>query len=173
MRRIASLAELEKTGARGLLTVCERLLRNFKYELPDSGVTSFTVTNALVENPPTALTALLETGHAEKEKSLITIVEQFGERFQEQYDIAIEFAAGTKSGLVARSIAEGAGVRDLCETLFKDYQFGLQLIRKNSGRKEFLIPERAITDPDGVLSEWVVESYRNVRPPEAVSGAPE
>ncbi len=173
MRRIASLAEMEKTGARGLLTVCERLLRNFKYELPDSGVTSFNVTDSLVGDPPTALSALLETGHAEKEKSLISIVEQFGERFQDQYGIAIEFETGTKQGIVARSIAESTGVRELCEALFKDYQFGLQLIRKNSGRKEFIIPERAINDPDGVLSEWVVESYRNVRPSEAVSSAPE
>jgi hypothetical protein len=53
--------------------------------------------------------------------------------------------------------------------LFKDYQFGLQLIRKNSGRREFVIPRRAVDDPDAVLSEWVVESYRQTRANEAGS----
>ncbi len=173
LRQIAGRAELERTGARGLLTVCERLMRDFKYELPDSGVTSFNVTGPLVDDPERALATLLETGHAEKERSLATIVDQFAERFQDQFNLAIRFESAATEALVARAVRENAGIRDLCETLFKDYQFGLQLIRKNSGRSEFEIPLRAVDNPDGVLSEWVVESYRNVRPSEAASCAPE
>jgi hypothetical protein len=52
-------------------------------------------------------------------------------------------------------------VREFCERAFKDYQFGLTLIKRNSGRTEFFLPARAVDDPDGVLSEWVVGSYRN------------
>ena len=52
-------------------------------------------------------------------------------------------------------------VRDLCESLFKDYEFGLGLIRRNSGRTEFLIPAGAVDAPDRVLSQWVVASYRD------------
>jgi len=163
LRRIADLASLEKTGARGLLTVCERLLRDYKYELPDSGVRSFTVSETLVAEPDAALRELLESGHAEKEKSLAAIVGQFAERFRDQHDIDIVFESETAHALVERAVAEQTGVRELCETLFKDYQFGLQLIRKNSGRREFVIPRRAVDNPDAVLSEWVVESYRNAR----------
>jgi ATP-dependent protease Clp ATPase subunit len=169
LRRIADLAAQEKTGARGLLTVCERLLRDYKYELPDSGVRSFTVGEALVGAPAAVLSALLESGHAEKEKSLAAIVEQFAERFRDQHEIDIAFEPEAAHALVERALAEQAGVRELCETLFKDYQFGLQLIRKNSGRRSFVIPRRAVDDPDGVLSEWVVESYRQARPNEAGS----
>ncbi len=173
LRRIAELAEVEKTGARGLLTVCERLLRDFKYELPESGVTSFTVDEALVGTPALALEKLLESGHAEKERSMAAIVGQFAERFRTQHGIAIAFEAGTAAGLVERAIRDGLGVRELCESLFKDYQFGLQLIRKNSGRREFTIPPRAIDDPDAVLSEWVVESYRNSKSADPKSAASE
>ncbi len=169
LRRVAEIAEQEKTGARGLLTVCERLLRDYKYELPDSGVTSFTVSEALVADPAAALRALLETGHAEKEKALTAIVEEFGHRFRDQHDIDISFEPAAAAAIVARALGEGGGVRELCETLFKDYQFGLQLIRKNSGRREFCIPRRAVDDPDGALSEWVVESYRKARTNEADS----
>ena len=31
---------------------------------------------------------------------------------------------------------------DLCGRLFKDYQFGLKLIQKNTGQNEFVIPGR-------------------------------
>ncbi len=173
MRRIATLAESERTGARGLLTVCERLMRDFKYELPDSGVRSFAVTGSLVEKPAESLATLLETGHAEKERSLATIVDQFAERFQDQYNLSLTFEPAATQALVERAVREDTGVRDLCERLFKDYQFGLQLIRKNSGQSQFVIPLRATDDPDGVLSEWVVESYRNVRPGAASSSGSE
>ena len=49
----------------------------------------------------------------------------------------------------------------LCESLFKDYQFGLQLIQKNTGRGEFSLEAGAVEDPDGFLSELVVKSYQS------------
>ena len=49
--RIATLAAEEGTGARGLLTVCERLLRDFKFELPGSGATSLRIDLDLIERP--------------------------------------------------------------------------------------------------------------------------
>src|ERR1043166_253488 len=58
LQRIAELAAEEKTGARGLLTVCERILRAFKYELPGSGVTRFTINRALIEQPDATLRQL-------------------------------------------------------------------------------------------------------------------
>jgi ATP-dependent protease Clp ATPase subunit len=59
LREIARQAAEENTGARGLLTVCERILRNFKYELPSSGVTELVVNGQLVASPDYALQQLL------------------------------------------------------------------------------------------------------------------
>jgi len=59
LREIARQAAEEKTGARGLLTVCERILRNFKYELPGSGVKRFTVDGLLIAEPQRVLQQLL------------------------------------------------------------------------------------------------------------------
>jgi endopeptidase Clp ATP-binding regulatory subunit ClpX len=169
LRKIAERAQEEKTGARGLMTVCEKLLRDYKYELPDSGVSSLTVNEELVRDPAAVLRGLLDSGHAEKEKSLAGIVTQFAERFRDQHEIELTFEPEAAHALVQRALSEGIGVRELCETLFKDYQFGLQLIRRNSGRREFEIPKRAVENPDGVLSDWVVESYRHSRANEADS----
>lgn len=60
LRRIARLAATEGTGARGLMTVCERVLRDFKFELPSSDVRGFAVTRELVDAPRQMLAKLLK-----------------------------------------------------------------------------------------------------------------
>jgi ATP-dependent protease Clp ATPase subunit len=172
LRVIASQAASERTGARGLLTVCEKLLRDFKYELPESGVSSFTVDANLVQRPTETLAGLLEHGHSEKERSMTEIVEQFASRFADQHQLKLTFEPEAAALLVRRALAENTGVRELCERLFKDYQFGLQLVRTNTGRSEFVVPPRAVEEPDAVLSEWVVESYRQIRTDDALSSVP-
>src|SRR6266481_6178046 len=56
LRRIAERAGDEKTGARGLMTVCERVFRELKFELPSTPVKRFVVTKELVDDPPCELT---------------------------------------------------------------------------------------------------------------------
>ena len=60
LRTIAERAAGEKTGARGLLTVTERLLRDCKYELPGTGVDRLAVDAAFVADPTAGLAALLQ-----------------------------------------------------------------------------------------------------------------
>jgi ATP-dependent Clp protease ATP-binding subunit ClpX len=59
LRRIAEQAAGERTGARGLMTVCERVFRDLKFELPSSTVKRFVVTRELVDNPPATLNDIL------------------------------------------------------------------------------------------------------------------
>jgi endopeptidase Clp ATP-binding regulatory subunit ClpX len=59
LRRLAELAANEKTGARGLMTICERVFRDFKFQLPSSRVKKFVVTDKLVASPATELQRLL------------------------------------------------------------------------------------------------------------------
>jgi len=62
LRALASLAAREGTGARGLMTICERVFRDFKFRLPSSGVRRFLVNEALVQDPSATLKRLLGTG---------------------------------------------------------------------------------------------------------------
>lgn len=162
LREIAARAAGESTGARGLLTTCEKIFRDFKFELPGSGVASFTVTPELIRQPASTLAELLQAGHAEREKAQRGIVAEFAERFTAEHGVKITFESEAVERILSRAAEENLGVREFCERAFKDYQFGLTLIKRNSGRIEFAIPARAVDNPDGVLSEWVVASYRNV-----------
>jgi ATP-dependent protease Clp ATPase subunit len=59
LRRLAELAASEATGARGLMTVCERVFRDFKFRLPSSRVKRLAVTAGLVDQPGAELKRLL------------------------------------------------------------------------------------------------------------------
>src|SRR5438094_541072 len=59
LRRIAERAGDERTGARGLMTVCERVFRDIKFELPSTEVRRFVVTRELVDEPVAELQKIL------------------------------------------------------------------------------------------------------------------
>jgi len=48
---------------------------------------------------------------------------------------------------------------DLCAHLFKDYQFGLSLVQKNTSQRSFVLGREAIDAPDKFLSDLVVQSH--------------
>ena len=57
---IAEHAYQEKTGARGIMTVCENILRDFKFELPSTNIDEFSITPAVCNNPQAELRKLLK-----------------------------------------------------------------------------------------------------------------
>jgi len=58
--QIATLASQEMTGARGLMTVCEKILRPYKFELPSTSIRELEVTAELIQDPSGYLTGLLK-----------------------------------------------------------------------------------------------------------------
>ncbi len=160
LRRIAELASEEKTGARGLMTVCERVFRDLKFELPSTQVRRFVVTKELVDNPPAELQKLLAEHEKEERVVMRQLAHEFGQRFQETHGLKLTFTEAAADALVTEALEQRKPVRDLCAERFKDYQFGLKLIAQNTGRKEFIIDVDSVENPDKVLSEWVVASYR-------------
>lgn len=61
LNEVAKLAEKEETGARGLVTILERTLRQHKYELPSTSITEFLLDKETVANPELGLHKLLAT----------------------------------------------------------------------------------------------------------------
>jgi ATP-dependent Clp protease ATP-binding subunit ClpX len=160
LRRIAELAADEKTGARGLMTVCERVFRDLKFELPSTHVKQFEVTRELVDNPQSTLKRLLEQQQKEERKLSRHVVQEFADRFRQSHGLTLKFSEAAMDRLIALAAERNIPVRDLCAEKFKDYQFGLKLLSQNTGQQEFEIDEKAVEAPDKILSEWVVASYR-------------
>ena len=159
LHAIAEKAALENTGARGLLTVCERGLREFKFELPSSRVRQFVITRALVENPEAELPRILNEPAYERRELMRQFVHDFERKFEEKYSLRMHLEPDAVEEVIDRAQLADRSVTDLCRELFKDYQFGLNLVKTNSGQTEFTIPKSALADSDRFLSDWVVSSY--------------
>ena len=159
LRLLAQAAATEKTGARGLLTVFEKLFRDYKYYLAGSGLSQLRVTATLVREPQRVLDRLRVEGHKLETQMLEAGARQFAEKFSNEHGLEIVFDESAVRRLVERAQTERMTMNDLCAHLFKDYQFGLNLIKKNTGRTKFIFNAEAIDAPDKFLSELVVQSY--------------
>jgi endopeptidase Clp ATP-binding regulatory subunit ClpX len=161
LRTVAERASEEKTGARGLLTVCEKILRDFKYELPGMGVTQLAVDAEMMERPSEVLQRLVEQGRERRVREEAATVRMFAERFSKKMDVRMQFTDDAVAQLMERSEIEKLSVGALCEKLFKDYEYGLKLVQRNDAPMDFLITAEAVEDPDRFLSDWLVKTYRD------------
>ncbi|MEP6603804.1 MAG: AAA family ATPase [Spartobacteria bacterium] len=159
LQLLSAAAAKEKTGARGLLTVFEKLFRDYKYHLAGSGLSQLRVTVDLVREPKLVLERLMAEGHKHEAQTLADNARQFAQQFKAEHGVEIIFDDSAVRRLVERAQAERMTMAELCAHLFKDFQFGLSLIQKNSGRNSFVLNAGAIDAPDKFLSDFVVQSY--------------
>jgi endopeptidase Clp ATP-binding regulatory subunit ClpX len=159
VHEIAVQAGREKTGARALMTVMERVLRDFKFELPSTRIRKLTVDAETVREPATALQRILAEQDHEQEEILHEEVAAFCARFQEAHGLTIEFAPAAVDAIVAASRTSGKTVRALCEDRFRDFEYGLSLVSRSSGTTTFVLPLEAFTEADAYLSRMVTASY--------------
>jgi ATP-dependent Clp protease ATP-binding subunit ClpX len=161
LREIARQASLEETGARGLVSVCENILREFKFSLPGSGVRRLRIGEGVVSDPRSKLNAILEEGTRNLAESERDTVRQFAAEFSHRIGISMEFAPETVEAILTKAAGEGVLPREMCQRLFKDYEYGLKLAAKGPGSVHFVVPAAAVENPDAVLSDWIVSSYKN------------
>ncbi|MCH2592913.1 MAG: AAA family ATPase [Pedosphaera sp.] len=164
LRRIAELAIDEQTGARGLMTVCEKIFRDLKFELPSSRVKNFAVDDALVDDPQAALQTLMDNAPEQETAEVDDTLKQFADAFSEQHGLVISFTADARKHLANLAGKSSLSVYDFCKSHFRDLHFGLKLISGNIGTTEFELDESFAKDPDNALSEWVVASYKSKKP---------
>ena len=84
---------------------------------------------------------------------------EFADKFSKEHGLEIIFDEGAVCRLVERAQAERMTMSDLCAHLFRDYQFGMSLIKKNTGQTQFVLNAAAIDATDKFLSDLVVQSY--------------
>ncbi len=160
IKAIAAQAYQEGTGARGLMTVLERALREFKFELPSTSLKSLEITTATLDDPRRALTAMLAANRREHRELLRSEVNRYAERFVAEHGVTIEFADEAIDALVDLSIARDKTIRALCEEIFRDYPHGLGLLARTSGSAVFTITRAMVESPDAELSRLIVAAMR-------------
>ena len=142
----------------------------FKFELPGSGVRTLDINFDLVSEPDKILKRLLDQAQAEAELNQAEMVRQFASVFSQKHGVQFEIEEDAIVKIVERARGAGSNVTDFCDYLFKDYPYGLKLLRDRDTNLKFNVPVFAIDNPDKFLSERVVEFYRQAK--EAESSRP-
>ena len=169
--RIAEMAAGEGTGARGILTVCERILRDFKFELPGSGAAALRVDAALIERPVERLAEVRAGSGRDRDLAVRRAAADFIAHLGDTLGVPLRFSDDALGLLAEMSVERQQPVRDLCAALFKDYEFGLRLVR-GTGGEPLVLTRDAVENPDKFLSELVVRSYRQGSVDETTAGSP-
>jgi ATP-dependent Clp protease ATP-binding subunit ClpX len=160
IHEIASQASREKTGARGLMTILERLFREFKFELPSTAIKELKVDVDTISDPTASLKALIDANAHLQREVYAADVARFADSFVRRTGFTLEFNHHAIDFLAALSKESGRSIQSICEERFKDYPHGLNIVQRNNGQTSFKISKAAVDNPDRELSRWVVKSFR-------------
>lgn len=163
VRAIAGAAAREKTGARGLMTVLERTLRDMKFELPSTTLESFELAEDAVADPAAFLRGLLKKSRVREKDTLMEQVDAFGARFESETGFRLRFTVSAVDAIATTAKATGRPLKAVCEERFKDLRHGLTLIAKNTGNPAFTVTKKFVENPDRELSRLVAESFGRER----------
>ena len=145
LREIAERADKEKTGARGLVSVMEKVLMPFEKKFPSTIIRRLMVTKGLVNNPKNVLQIMLvESEIAEFQRDFLT-----------ETGIVMEFTPEAKTYL-HNEFEDGDGVGEYLKHNFKDYGYGLKL----AGNDSFRITPNVLENPGEFLDSLIKKSYK-------------
>lgn len=159
IEEVATLAVQEKTGARGLMTILERLFRNFKFELPSSGISFFEIDTETLKDKDKALKQLLLSNQPLLNKTKVEAIHAFEESFEHNHNLKIKFTEQAIKQLIEQSIEQDKTIEAICEQKFKDLSYALEIIAKNRKQSQFVLDVDLLQDTQKVLSQWIVSSF--------------
>ncbi len=159
IEKVAEFAEKENTGARALMTVLAKILRDFKFELPGTSITELIIDADLIENHDSVIEKYRKEGLKVNLNKVKLEIDSFTQEFNSKHGMTMEFDEEAVTTLAELSSLQGRSVLQICKSKFKDYQFGLKLIHGNTGVNEFTLTKEAVEDADKFLSNMLVQSY--------------
>jgi endopeptidase Clp ATP-binding regulatory subunit ClpX len=169
IQEIARRAFAEKTGARGLMTVFERVFRDFKFELPSTAIRSFEVTTDTVTTPRDALLSLLKDNQHLQRGVLLADIRAFEKRFQQASGLGLSFDEDACDALIDLAAERDVSIRALCETLFRDLEHALKIVSRNTEETKFVLGGEFVTATDKALSRLITDSFKKTSPGDAAT----
>jgi endopeptidase Clp ATP-binding regulatory subunit ClpX len=87
-------------------------------------------------------------------------VEDFERDFQRRTGIDLQFNEEAINRITEIILNEDGKGTALFPRLSKDYEYGFELIREKTGKREFIITREAVNDPEGYLNRMIREIYK-------------
>ena len=142
---LSQRAHQEKTGARGLLSVFEKVLIKFEKSLPSTQIKALSVTGELVHNPDQVLKLMLINDG----------IQSFQKSFLVEHGIFLEFDDKAVKRIQELAAEKMKSTKQLCNDLFNDYYHGLRLLKMD----HFIITRESVDNPKDYLNEIIKNNY--------------
>jgi ATP-dependent Clp protease ATP-binding subunit ClpX len=159
LHRIAQKAYEDHTGARSLVGVCERTFREYKYNLPHSAVKNLELTERLVDSPDDVLEEILRDSRVVQLDQMDLAFSKIADEWSKRNGIQIHLQPDAARLLSEKALESGDKLEQVFEEIFKDYEHGLNLIRRSRGAQQFEITPDVIRDPRTALDQWIRAYY--------------
>lgn len=159
VKAVAARAHTEKTGARGLMTVLERCLRDFKFELPSAGIRSLELTDKTVESPMSDLKTLLKCQSSRRRSMLLEEQAEYLKRFKTRTGLDVVFSDAAAEYIADECIEHDWTVSGFADRKLRNMEYALQLAARNNGRTVYELDIDFVKDAENALSRLVSESF--------------
>ncbi len=147
LKKMAELAYEEQTGARGLVSVVDKMMLKYEKMLPDTDIHELMFTEKMINKPVEELEKILTSYYIKK----------FQKRFLVTNGIVITFTDKAIELLNRDAKINKITLEEECNNLLRDYEYGLRLL----GKEEFTVDEQIVTNPKERLEELIKLSYEN------------
>src|SRR5690606_18185091 len=160
LREVSERAHREDTGARGLMTVRESVLRPFKSDLPGSAVKRFAVTRRVIEEPTRALAELLANPEHAAEEYARAAVREWQALFAAQRGVRL--ALDEEASRMASRVSEELGIslEEYLDGTFAPHADFLRTILVRSGRDVLEVNPHILSRPAEGVGLWLDPSQR-------------
>ena len=158
--KIAELAESEKTGARALSTVCESILREYKYELPSSDVKALEVNAKLIADPALHLRTLLKDPWFGQAEIPLQQISDYFALYKSNHDSSLALSLDAARAVTNEAVRRDLAIEDLLDELLSGYEHGLALINQTTGETTFTLGPNFVEAPKRTLEKLVTDCFR-------------
>jgi len=147
LKFFAKEAAKQKTGARALMTVVERLLINYEKVLPSLEIKQLTVDDKLINDPEGILSEIMRTDS----------IRGYQRDFLASHGIHLSFDDEAVTVIEKKAKDSKKSMKRICEDLFHDFPYAIKLMKL----EEFRITVQAAESPQTFIEEYIRKSYQS------------
>lgn len=146
LRLLAKAASKEKTGARGLLSVFEKVLIKYEKTLPSLDIKSLVVDENVVNDPEKSLAEMM----------LNDSIRGFQKDFLVNHGIYLDFEEEAVKLIQEKAVNSKRSFSSICGELFHDYSYAIQLMKL----EKFTITVESVKSPSSYMEDYVRKNYK-------------
>ncbi len=155
LEKVSQIAYDERTGARGLMTVLESRLREFKFHLPGGDLQKLLITEKVIEDPEKALLELIENPQKDVEEFDRFQVRQFGIDYEQRFGVRLVLDDSATTMAISLAKELDLTVEGYLENVFGKHGEFLKKIKEKAGRESLLVTPQVLNNPVDGVDLWL------------------